>query len=427
MTRRVFWSLPVIILSLAGILFSFMLAEEFYFGAVSLEPGERLAVFGQVSSGMCGDGFSFMSCSTVSESKYSTILDIPVAVYGLFFYTVLFFLAFPVFFASEKLRPAVAVAFFWTTAVGALLDIVLLLISIIAIDAVCPLCLIIYILNWLLLGGAVLCLRQYRTHPFRLIHTFKIIYMPAMVLSLVKSLAATVIIILAAAGLSLGTGHYLKTKLKNHEIQKKNNERERAIEKIIKRFFKEKEMDIKILPMMIIGKPDAPVTIYEFSDFLCPYCSKAAAVIEELVHDNPSTLNVVFINYPLDKVCNRFIKRAMHRGACLLALGAVCAADQDMFDKYQKTVFPMKLKHADRKILKHIATLSGLAVPQFEQCMDDPEARGQVMSDIHKARSYGVKGTPILFINKKRYRGKIRKNILQRIIDMELKDMGKKR
>ena len=248
-----------------------------------------------------------------------------------------------------------------------------------------------------------------------------------MVLSLVKSLAATVIIILAAAGLSLGTDHYLKTKLKNHEIQKKNNERERAIEKIIKRFFKEKEMDIKILPMMIIGKPDAPVTIYEFSDFLCPYCSKAAAVIEELVHDNPSTLNVVFINYPLDKVCNRFIKRAMHRGACLLALGAVCAADQDMFDKYQKTVFPMKLKHADRKILKHIATLSGLAVPQFEQCMDDPEARGQVMSDIHKARSYGVKGTPILFINKKRYRGKIRKNILQRIIDMELKDMERKR
>ncbi len=424
MVKRICCSTPVIILTLAGILLSFILAEEFYFANIATDSGERLVLFGQISSDLCGDDSSFFSCTSVAESKYSKFLDIPVAVYGMFFYTVLFFLVFPVFFASEQLRPAAAVIFFWATAVGSFLDVVLLMISIFVIDAVCPLCLFTYILSLLLLGVAIFRLRAYKENPFRLIRVFKTIYMPTKALSLVKSIVTTISIILLSVGLSFGTNTYLKTKLENYHVLKKEKEMERMAKKIIRRFSKENEKNIKSFPLMVIGNPNAPVTIHEFSDFLCPHCSKAAVVLDELVHDNPSTVKVVFVNYPLDKSCNRFMKRAMHRGACLLAKGAICAAEQDRFEEYQKTAFSKKLKNPDREIVKNIASLSGLSVTRFEGCMDNPETGMELADEIKNAKRYGVKGTPVLFINKKRYRGKVRKYFLQKIIDMELKKSG---
>ena len=114
------------------------------------------------------------------------------------------------------------------------------------------------------------------------------------------------------------------------------------------------------------------------------------------------------------------MKRVMHRGACMLALGAVCAAEQDRFEEYQKIVFSMKLKNPDREIVNKIAFRAGLSAIKFKHCMDNPKTRQELANEITKAKSYGVKSTPTIFINKKRYKGTVAKDIFQRIIDMEL-------
>src|SRR5208283_5048017 len=49
----------------------------------------------------------------------------------------------------------------------------------------------------------------------------------------------------------------------------------------------------------IIGKKDAPVTITEFSDFQCPFCSRFYSVIKDVLAAYPDRVRVVIKNFPL--------------------------------------------------------------------------------------------------------------------------------
>ena len=50
------------------------------------------------------------------------------------------------------------------------------------------------------------------------------------------------------------------------------------------------------------GIKDAPVTIVAYSDFLCPYCRQASAVVAEVLAAHPKDVRFVFKNYPLAKL-----------------------------------------------------------------------------------------------------------------------------
>ena len=51
---------------------------------------------------------------------------------------------------------------------------------------------------------------------------------------------------------------------------------------------------------VIFGKKDAKVTIIEYSDFQCPYCSKGYQTVEEVVKAYPNDVRVVYKHLPLD-------------------------------------------------------------------------------------------------------------------------------
>ena len=421
MVKRANYLVPAILLSLAGLFASYILTEEFYFSKFIQSSGDTPALFSQISSSVCGDESSFINCSKVSESEYARFFHIPIAVYGIFFFTVLALVSFWIFFSSEPLLFPSAVLFFWLAAIGSLLDVVLLLISLIKIKAICPFCISTYIVNWLLLGGAVFFLWKNRVTPFAFVQIFKSLYLPKKNSPAVKNLIATVLILSVSAGLSLVANTYLKIQSERYEKTRQDKELAAEATAIINRFLQEKEIDMEVVPLMVVGDPKAPITIVSYSDFLCPHCGKSAAVIDTLVQNNPSKVKAIFVNYPLDITCNHFMKREMHPGSCLLGLGAICAAEQGRFDAYHKTAFSMKLKNADWQTVIEAAGLSGISEPQFSLCMEDPQTRAELLREIEEAKKNGVKSTPTLFINKKRYQGKTRLDILQSIIDMEIK------
>ncbi len=79
----------------------------------------------------------------------------------------------------------------------------------------------------------------------------------------------------------------------------------------------------------------------------------------------------------------------------------------------------MKYKKAGLNEVKEVARLAGLETMQFQICMEYPNTQYELLREIDEGRRYSVTGTPTIFINKKLYKGKRRKDIIQQIIDME--------
>ncbi len=73
------------------------------------------------------------------------------------------------------------------------------------------------------------------------------------------------------------------------------------------------------------GRSDAPVTVYEMSDFQCPYCREFALGTMPLLereYVQAGKIRFVYINLPLS---------SMHKNAASAAEVALCAARQQRF------------------------------------------------------------------------------------------------
>jgi len=110
----------------------------------------------------------------------------------------------------------------------------------------------------------------------------------------------------------------------------------------------------------------------------------------------------------------------MHQGSCEIAKGAICAARQRGLAAYQRLAFAAHKKGAGRDDLIDWASRSGLSIPEFERCLDDPETEEILRWQIEQARRLSITGTPTVYINNRRYRGRLYEEALQRIIDFEL-------
>ena len=58
-------------------------------------------------------------------------------------------------------------------------------------------------------------------------------------------------------------------------------------------------MKIRIEGEPTKGPTAAKITLVEFSDFQCPYCSKAAFQLEELLRQHPGDIRLVYKQYPI--------------------------------------------------------------------------------------------------------------------------------
>ncbi len=415
MLKHIGMSTAMIIAALCGLLTAYILAEEFFFQDIPSDKADKPGIFKQVSQQTCGSAESLWSCARVSESKWATIHNVPMAVYGVFYYTALSLLALVFMFSHPDLRYETLVFFFWTAVAGLAADMYLLYISLVQIRAICPLCMVTYGVGFLCVCISGWGLFRKKINPLRMIRCLKNIYMNGGIKNIGGGVIITVLILLISYGAAYGTSRYLSKTKTTYYLKKKQV----VLEKIINKFDEEERQNLDLPETMVIGSPEAPVTITEFSDFLCPFCGKAAALIDEILLDNPTKVRLVFHNYPLDKACNTYMKNDVHHGSCLLAKGAVCASDQGFFEDYQRMVFSARLRIGTPAILEKIAFYINLNEPQFKACLEDPETDKLIQEQIKDAKRFGINSTPSIFINGKRYHGKLIKEMLQMIIDLE--------
>lgn len=150
------------------------------------------------------------------------------------------------------------------------------------------------------------------------------------------------------------------------------------------------------------GNPNAAVTIFEFSDFQCPYCSRAFTTVEQILARYPGDVKFVFLHYPLSN----------HPWARPAAIAAVCAAELDdaafwaLHDGYfrdQDSINPENVLAISRELL----AVSGRSVDlvAWSDCATNAESEAYqaaataVDLSLAAGTSFGVSGTPGFFVN----------------------------
>ncbi len=144
------------------------------------------------------------------------------------------------------------------------------------------------------------------------------------------------------------------------------------------------------------GQVTAPVTVYEMSDFQCPYCRRFfLEVWPTLDKEYVATGKVrwVFINFPLTTI---------HRNAAAAAEFAVCASRQnkfwpahDMLYLQQETWTP--LSDPGTFFMSKVADLK-LDRAAMQRCIDDGSAQALVRSDAQGSQRSGAKSTPSFYV-----------------------------
>jgi protein-disulfide isomerase len=162
-----------------------------------------------------------------------------------------------------------------------------------------------------------------------------------------------------------------------------------------------------------LGPTTAPITILEFSDFQCPYCSRVLPTLKQVEERYGDKVRVVYRDFPLN--FHPFAAKAAEAGACANEQGKFWEIHDKMFANQQK------LGVED---LKGYAASLGLDAAVFGQCLDSGKYAEEWKKDLAEGTSYGVTGTPAFFINGRFLNGAVPLDKFTTIIDEELERAG---
>ncbi len=157
------------------------------------------------------------------------------------------------------------------------------------------------------------------------------------------------------------------------------------------------------------GPKDAPVTIVEFSDFQCEYCSQLSKILHEAVAKY-GKVRLVYRQLPLSQV---------HPLAEKAAEASLCAADQNHFWEMHDLMFDTQ-KALTVEDLKAKAAQLKLDTAAFNSCLDSGKNAGKVKQDEREAYSLAVANSPSFFINGRYFTGTVPVSEISKTIDEEI-------
>ena len=148
----------------------------------------------------------------------------------------------------------------------------------------------------------------------------------------------------------------------------------------------------------IIGNPDAPITIIEFSDFQCPFCARFYTQTLPLIHEEyieTGKVKLVFRDFPIQSI---------HPNAVPASVASECANEQGKFKEMHDMLFEKQSEWSREEtanalsLFSQYATKIQLEQDTFDSCLINGKYIEEIKKDLDDGREYGVEGTPGFFV-----------------------------
>ncbi|HRY76674.1 MAG TPA: DsbA family protein [Candidatus Paceibacterota bacterium] len=148
----------------------------------------------------------------------------------------------------------------------------------------------------------------------------------------------------------------------------------------------------------LLGETKAPLTIFEFSDYQCPYCIRYETLSRPTIIDNyvkTGKAKLTFRDYPLP----------FHTYAQKASEAVWCAGDQNKYWEMHDVLFTKQESGSEDALsvanIKKYASGLGLNTATFNDCLDSNKYQTQVTQNMQTGQDVGVSGTPTVVIAKK--------------------------
>jgi len=156
----------------------------------------------------------------------------------------------------------------------------------------------------------------------------------------------------------------------------------------------------------VLGDKNAPVKIFTFSDFQCPYCSRHHETLHQIADEYDGQVVWIFKHFPL----------ASHPIAMPGSLATECAGEQGKFWEMSDKIFENQQTLTEDSFADFASEL-GLDTGQFNSCFENETYKDKILADYNQGIDAGVRGTPSNFINGEMIPGAVPFENLKEIID----------
>ncbi len=148
----------------------------------------------------------------------------------------------------------------------------------------------------------------------------------------------------------------------------------------------------------VLGDPDAPVTLIEFSDFQCPFCRRFYETTLPQIKENyvaTGKVKLVFRDFPLP----------FHPMAIPAAQSANCAGEQNKYWEMHDQIFDQQagesgtVSFTEEDLITWAAGVADLDQAAWQTCFESDKYTTEINNDLADGSAAGVSGTPTVFVN----------------------------
>lgn len=142
----------------------------------------------------------------------------------------------------------------------------------------------------------------------------------------------------------------------------------------------------------ILGSPNAPILMVEYSDYDCPFCKQYHATMHQIMDEYGVTGKVgwVYRQFPLQQ---------LHPNAPKISEAALCVGSlggNKAFWKFSDLIFDERSIDEATNVTKlpEYAEAAGITQADYIDCMEDGDMRAEVEASIKDGFNAGARGTP---------------------------------